>query len=118
MRTRLIATVAVLAAALLAPSAALAAPTLLSPGPAPVVTNQPIDITWDDLATEVSFQIVSGDPDVGGSCPVTPVNWQPVSAPLPVSPMEYSFTPGGDETTCYYVEANDGVVAATESDGS
>ena len=86
MRTRLIATVAVLAAALLAPSAALAAPTLLSPGPAPVVTNQPIDITWDDLATEVSFQIVSGDPDVGGSCPVTPVNWQPVSAPLPRQP--------------------------------
>jgi fibronectin type 3 domain-containing protein len=117
MRTRLLAAVAVLAAALIVPSAAFAAPTLLSPGPAPVVTNQPIDITWDDLASEVSFQIVSGDPDIGGNCPATPDNRQLVSALLPVSPMEYSFTPGSDATTCYYVEANDGVVAATESDG-
>ena len=117
MRTRLLAAVAVFAAALLVPAAALAAPVLVTPS-SPIVTNDgvtPIDFTWTDDGASLQFQIVSADPS-GGVCPGLPgSNKQPVSGIiLSTDPFDYPFTPSVNATSCYYVEGYDGV-ALTES---
>ena len=110
MRTRLLAAVAVLAGALLVPSAALAAPVLVTPA-APIVTKDatPIDFTWTDDGTNNLFQVVSGDPS-GGICPAMAAPRQPVSGIiLSTDTLEYQFTPSVDGTSCYYVEGSDGM---------
>ena len=81
------------------------------------MTSQPIDIAWDDVATRMSFQIVSGDPDVGGNCTRARLTTGNRSAPALRRPMAYYVHTLAARMgrTCYYVEANDGVVGAPES---
>jgi fibronectin type 3 domain-containing protein len=111
MRTRLLAAVAVFAAALFAPAAALADPVLVTPA-SPIVTKDatpPIDFTWTDDGANVQFQVVSGELS-GGVCPSLPANEQPVSGIiLSTDAFEYLFTPSVDGTACYYIEGFDGV---------
>ncbi|MDP9255083.1 MAG: Ig-like domain-containing protein [Actinomycetota bacterium] len=111
MRTRLVAAVAVFAAAFVAPTVVLAAPVLVTPT-SPVVTKDatpPIDFTWTDDGANAQFQVVSGDPS-GGACPSPPANKQLVSGTiLSTDTFEYPFTPSANGTSCYYVEGFDGV---------
>jgi hypothetical protein len=112
---RLIASVAVTAAALLGPSAALGAPVITAPA-ATVDTNvAPIAFTWTDATPEAAFRLLR-DTSAGGACPAAPsgsaVNTTPVD--LPGTATTASDTPP-EGTYCYYVEATDATPTTTDS---
>ncbi|MDX6629650.1 MAG: hypothetical protein QOH00_1896 [Gaiellales bacterium] len=118
MRTRLLAAAVVLAVALLAPSAVLAAPTLITPAPGSLLTNAPIDFTWSDGLPEDLFRVVSGD-IVSGSCPSSPagaVNNLSGDIHPPFGQLEFPYTPPSNVSACFYVEAQDATLTITDSD--
>ncbi|HEX4344126.1 MAG TPA: hypothetical protein VHZ31_01050 [Solirubrobacteraceae bacterium] len=107
--------VAVAAAALLAPSTALAAPVITGP-PSPTATNAPVVVTWSDadVALEASYNLVRGDV-TATPCEAAPVNPVIVAGPIaPAGPLTASDTPPNG-TYCYYVEATDLLMAVTDS---
>jgi hypothetical protein len=112
---RLIASVAVTAAALLGPSAAFGAPVITAPA-APVDTNvAPIAFTWTDATPEVAFRLLR-DASAGGACPATPSGSAVNATPgdLPGTATTASDTPP-EGTYCYYVEATDATPTTTDS---
>ena len=104
---RLLASVAALAAVLLAPSAALAAsaPVLNGPGP---LTNS-VDLTWNNVAVldeTITYQVYRASPDCAAP-------FSPVGAPL-VDLLVYHDT-APDGSYCYYVTADDDVLESLPS---
>jgi fibronectin type 3 domain-containing protein len=111
MRMRVLAAVAVFAAALLAPSAAFADPVLTTPAGTLVTKDAPINFVWSDAGAEDQFRIVRGDL-VSAVCPTLPSNLEDVSGILPNSQTTFGFTPSGpssNSTLCYYAEGQNGV---------
>ncbi|MDX6563580.1 MAG: hypothetical protein QOD65_3394, partial [Gaiellales bacterium] len=104
MRTRLLASVAALAATLLLPSAALALnPPVLS---APSATHDPPALSWPSVAgASLGFVIYRANGDCAGSPSLSQIGFDP-------SPSATAFTdtPAPAEGThCYRVDSDDGI---------
>ena len=107
MRMRLLVSAAALAAALLAPSAALAVeqPSVQSPVSPFVTDTAPVTLTWLDVADEDGYRVWRGDAACGNEADITAFGTVDVNAGVATfsdaSPIEGAH--------CYFVEAYAGL---------
>src|SRR4051794_34424183 len=120
---RMLSSVAVLAAALLAPTAASAtlAPVLSGPATSNAPAPAAIHLTWTDVNTQpgvvqVTYDVLRSLLN-GANCPATPTGTSDLSGGL-VDTLAYDdvLSASDQGTYCYYVEANDGATGAADSD--
>jgi hypothetical protein len=109
---RLLASVAVLAAALLAPSAAFAAlaPTITAPTAG--TTINAVNLTWTHLAVLPTTYAVFRSGPTGSACPTQPPGGAAEPLPPALGVLSFSDPVGVDGRYCYWVEADDGLGAA------
>jgi chitodextrinase len=108
---RLLASVAALAAVLLAPSAVFAVtqPTITAPASGFATRLPPITLIWTDGVDEVSYHVFRGDAACAGTADV--------SGALPLDTVTYDDAPPGDGTYCYFIRA-DGLIPLDTADSS
>ncbi|MDX6598039.1 MAG: hypothetical protein QOE87_1926, partial [Gaiellales bacterium] len=114
---RLLASVAALAAVLLAPSAALAtpAPMITSPAPPSFYTQATaITLTWNSVGTLVTYRVFR-DNAAGGTCPASLPGTATQRGTDMVDTLSFPDSLTAGNSYCYYVQAQDLVTAPADS---
>jgi hypothetical protein len=113
---RLLASVAVLAAALLAPSTALATGKPVLSGPASSNATAPVGVhlSWPSVGVLVSYDVFRDTIAPGAGCPAAHSGVD-LSGPL-LDGVGYDDSVSSQNIYCYWVQADDGLTGAIDSD--